>query len=102
MDFNTFKSTLGDASPPENIERELVALWWDARGHWHKAHQTVHSLSNPSAAWVHAYLHRKEGNLTNASFWYASAARRMPDLPLEEEWEDIAKKLLEIEIPFND
>lgn len=98
MNFDEFKSSLHDKSPPRNLERELEAMWWDARGEWKKAHQTVHLMSNTSAAWVHAYLHRKEGDLTNAAFWYASAARKMPDIPLEEEWNDIVKKLLEIEI----
>lgn len=98
MYFDDFISSLSHDTPPRDIEKELEAMWWDARGNWKKAHQTVHLMSNTSAAWVHAYLHRKEGDLTNASFWYASAARKMPDIPLEDEWRDIVKKLLEIEI----
>ncbi|MFP4471424.1 MAG: hypothetical protein ACLFPE_12095 [Bacteroidales bacterium] len=98
MNFNEFKSSLSHDSPPHNLDRELEALWWDARGNWSKAHQSVHLMSNTSAAWVHAYLHRKEGDLTNASFWYASALRKMPEISLEEEWNEIVKKLLETEV----
>jgi len=97
MNFNDFKNSLALETPPPGLEKELEALWYDAKGDWSKAHNTVQTMGNSSAAWVHAYLHREEGDLMNASFWYASAARKMPDHSLEAEWEDIVVKLLEIE-----
>jgi hypothetical protein len=69
------------------------ALWWDARGDWDRAHQLAQSVDTPDGAWVHAYLHRKEGDLPNADYWYRRAGRRWPDALLEVEWEDIVSTL---------
>lgn len=97
MNLHEFKKSLTLEKPPAGIEKELVALWYETKGSWEKAHNIVQARSNTSAAWVHAFLHRKEGDLANASFWYASAGRRMPELPVVVEWEEIVKELLEIE-----
>jgi len=97
MTYQEFKESLAADAPPFGIEKELEALWYDATGHWEKAHHIVQARSNPGAAWVHAFLHRKSGDLTNASFWYASAGRKMPEIPIDKEWEAIVDEMLEIE-----
>lgn len=94
MDLAAFRASLADAAPPAELAPALAALWWDARGAWERAHTIVMGESGPDAAWVHAYLHRKEGDRANARYWYRDAGRTMPDSPLEAEWEAIAAALL--------
>ncbi len=79
---------------PENLKPELRALAVEKEGDWDKAHSIVQELNTSEAAWVHAYLHRKEGDISNASYWYSRAGRRKSDLPLDKEWESIAAALL--------
>ena len=81
------------ASPP------LRALWLDARGDWRAAHQCVDELSDPDAMWVHAHLHRKEGDATNAGYWYARAGHAPCVAPLAEEWRAILLALLSRDVP---
>ena len=92
MDLATFK-TLGSAA---DLDAALQALWWDARGDWDRAHTEAQRADSPAGDWVHAYLHRKEGDLGNAGYWYARAGQ--PAQPagasLEAEWEAIARVLL--------
>jgi hypothetical protein len=91
--FSDFKSTLKDAAPPRLVPT-LVALWHDARGDWDAAHGVVQDIAGVDAAWVHAYLHRKEGDLANARYWYRQAERPESTAPLAHEWEEIATSLL--------
>ena len=71
---------------PPGVADEVVALWHDARGDWERAHQTVQDLDTPAAAWVHAYLHRREGDQSNARYWYRLAGRVLrQDFSLEAE-----------------
>jgi hypothetical protein len=95
MDLASFKESLAKDEPPSGLTPDLEALWWDAKGDWEKAHQRVQAEAGAAGAWVHAYLHRKEGDLDNARYWYGRA-RRMPirDAPLEAEWDEIARALL--------
>lgn len=79
---------------PEDIPLLLQALLLDAAGDWDSAHRIAQGDDSPDGSWVHAYLHRAEGDLGNASYWYRSAAKKMPDMSLEEEWEYIAMSLL--------
>ena len=79
---------------PPGVADEVVALWHDARGDWERAHQTVQDLDTPAAAWVHAYLHRREGDQSNARYWYTRAAQPVCRLALDEEWTQIAAALL--------
>jgi hypothetical protein len=81
---------------PEGSSLALQGLWHDARGEWERAHQFAQEESGPDGSWVHAYLHRKEGDLGNAGYWYRRAGRSIPpaDKPLEEEWAEIARALL--------
>jgi hypothetical protein len=79
---------------PEDIPGLLQALLLDASGDWDSAHRIAQNDASSDGSWVHAYLHRKEGDLGNASYWYRSAGRTMPEMSLEEEWEYIAMALL--------
>ncbi len=94
MDLRAFKESLDDTMPPPDLSLALQALWQEAKGDWETAHQLAQSENNPSGAWVHAYLHRKEGDTSNAAYWYSRAGQKMPNSSLEEEWEEIAKALL--------
>jgi hypothetical protein len=73
----------------------LLALWHDHRGHWVIAHRVAQSVNSVGGSIVHAYLHREEGDLSNAQYWYGRAGRPMPDMPLESEWEQLAKEFCE-------
>lgn len=79
---------------PGGVCDELVALWQDAQGDWDGAHATVQHLETPAAAWVHAYLHRREGDQSNARYWYTRAAKPPSRLSLDDEWVEIAHELL--------
>jgi hypothetical protein len=79
---------------PDDIPSLLQALLLDASGDWDNAHRLAQQEMNADGSWVHAYLHRKEGDLGNASYWYRSAGHPLPDISLDEEWEYIAVALL--------
>lgn len=93
--LSQFKTSLKDAEPPDGLGAPLLALWRDAKGDWDGAHKRVDHLSEENAMWVHAYLHRREGDLSNARYWYARAGRTPSALSLEAEWEEIAAALIE-------
>jgi hypothetical protein len=95
MTKEDFKLTLASSHPPPDIDDHLAALWYDAKGDWEKSHQTIQDIPGPKAAWIHAYLHRKEGDLGNAGYWYNLARRRMTQVELEKEWDDILTGLLD-------
>jgi hypothetical protein len=94
MNLAAFRASLAGAAPPSGLTAALAALWWDARGDWDRAHQAAMADEGRAAAWVHAYLHRKEGDRSNAGYWYRRAGRTMPAGTLEAEWEAIATALL--------
>lgn len=94
MNLDTFKETLSCNTPPPAESVYIKALWFDAKGDWNKAHELIQDLTDKKAAWIHAYLHRKEGDIWNADYWYNKAARKRPSLSLEEEWEQITSELL--------
>jgi hypothetical protein len=96
MDLSAFKKSTASANPPSAIGLALEALWWDAKGEWDKAHGCAQQIEDrPDGQWVHAYLHRKEGDLDNAGYWYRMAKRPVAQEPLAEEWETIARALLQ-------
>jgi hypothetical protein len=72
----------------------LAGLWWDAKGQWAKAHESAQQDEGPAGAWVHAYLHRKEGDLSNAAYWYRRAGKPVAGGSLQEEWSEITASLL--------
>jgi len=88
------ESISGSSSPiPENLA--LTGLWWDARGDWAHAHESAQQDEGRAGAWVHAYLHRKEGDISNARYWYGRAGKTPSSATFEAEWEQIAEALLE-------
>jgi hypothetical protein len=94
MTLPEFKATIGDATPPP-VPPALVALWHDAKGDWDAAHNAAQEVENETGAWVHAYLHRKEGDASNAAYWYRRAGKAIARESLEAEWASIATALLE-------
>lgn len=90
-----FKQTLSDDAPPTDLAAPLAALWWAAKGEWDKAHGIVMNDGSREAAWVHAYLHRVEGDLGNAAYWYRVASRSAANGALTEEWDGIVAGLSE-------
>ena len=89
-----FYASLSDSTPAPGLEPALVALWWAAKGNWEGAHETVQVESDASSAWVHAYLHRVEGDLGNAGYWYRQAGQPVANGSLDTEWERIVSALL--------
>lgn len=94
MDSKSFRNSVSNAQPPAGLSTPLLALWHDAKGDWGKAHQTAQCDDQPAGAWVHAYLHRKEGDASNAAYWYRRAEKPVSSAPLTEEWQQIAAELL--------
>ncbi len=94
IDLQAFKASLQGEAPPE-LPTPLLALWYEAKGDWHRAHELVQNDPTRESAWVHAYLHRKEGDLSNARYWYNRANRPPADDAFETEWEQIAQTLLQ-------
>ena len=94
MTLEQFHASLQQSSPPDRLDLALAGLWWDAKGDWTRAHESAQQDEGIGGSWVHAYLHRKEGDLSNASYWYSRAGRRPSNSTLEEEWTQIATELL--------
>jgi hypothetical protein len=94
MNLKEFRESLGREGPPKGLGVALGGLWWDAKGDWTKAHESAQQDEGPSGAWVHAYLHRKEGDSSNAAYWYRRAGKALATNSLEDEWLEIARSLL--------
>lgn len=97
MSFEEFQQSIArDAAPPADASGAVQALWHDARGDWDRAHACAQDDAGRDGAWVHAYLHRKEGDIGNAGYWYARAGRKAPTatVTIETEWAEIARALL--------
>jgi hypothetical protein len=92
--MSDFRASLSDSSPAPGLGPPLAALWWAAKGQWDAAHKIVMHEDTAEAAWVHAYLHRVEGDLGNASYWYRQAGQPVAKDSLEAEWERIVSALL--------
>jgi hypothetical protein len=89
MKVSSFKESLSHNEPPADLSPYLKALWYDAQGGWDKAHKLIQDIGDKNASWIHAYLHRKEGDIANADYWYSRAGKTRPAVSLTEEWEDI-------------
>ena len=94
MDLDSFRASLAQDAPPAALGSAVQALWWDAKGDWTRAHECAQAQDDAEGAWVHAFLHRREGDLSNAGYWYRRAARQPSNEPLEAEWDSIARALL--------
>ena len=94
MTFKEFNKTLSSSLPPEDLSPYLQSLWYDAKEDWTKAHTIIQDIEDSIAAWIHAYLHRKEGDIGNADYWYRRAGKKRPLTTLKEEWDHITETLL--------
>jgi len=93
-DFAAFVASLRSNAPPAGAPAELAALWWAKRDQWDRAHEIVQELETIASSRVHAYLHRVEGDLDNANYWYRRAGGTATNASLEDEWERLTKELL--------
>jgi hypothetical protein len=94
MTLEEFHQSLTAAKPPAGLTLALLGLWWDAKGDWKRAHESAQQDEGPEGSWVHAYLHRKEGDQGNAAYWYGRAGKPVCGEPLDAEWLNIARDLL--------
>ena len=94
MTLADFKATLSAPAPPMGLGAPLAALWHDARGDWDAAHRVAQDIESRDGAWIHAYLHRKEGDAGNAAYWYQRAGKPVASASLDAEWNAIAAALL--------
>jgi phage major head subunit gpT-like protein len=93
MTFEEFKQSTDKEGVP-SVKDELKALWYDAKGEWEAAHDLAQQIDGTNGAWIHAYLHREEGDNSNANYWYNRAGKTMPAKSLQQEWEDLVKEFL--------
>ena len=89
MQRSSFESSLDKPAPPENITKELAALWWLKNHNWQKAHDLIDGEPGTDTAWVHALLHRMEGDEANAEYWYGRSGRKRGSSTIGQEIEDI-------------
>ena len=95
MTLDDLKMTLAHDTPPGDLSDELRAMWLSSREGWEAGHVIVQHIESAAAAWVHAHLHRIEGDHTNAAYWYRRAGQPVCQAPLEAEWDQIASELLD-------
>lgn len=101
MNFAEFEASVAEAEPPADLTNALVALWYAGKGDWERAHDYCQAEEGqPDSDWVHAYLHREEGDLPNAGYWYRRAGREMSQHLLKEEWTEMVTELLVIPSGF--
>ena len=95
MTLSDFSQSVAETDSPDgSLSQSLQALWWDSKGDWHKAHEVCQSAASKDGDWIHAYLHRKEGDLGNASYWYNRAGKPVYKGSLEDEWSSLAETFL--------
>ena len=95
MNLQTFRESVAKPEPPDGLNFALQALWWDAKGDWAKAHERAQERDDPTGMRVHAYLHRKEGDQSNAEYWYRRCRLVPSFVNLDEEWETLVRSFLE-------
>lgn len=95
MTLKDFKSTIASGNVPDRLSDALAAMWHDAAGNWDRAHDIAQEISSSEGSWIHAYLHRKEGDHSNAAYWYRRAGQPVCKTSLDEEWDDITTALLQ-------
>jgi len=94
MNFIEFLGTLENDHPDSELSPEIRALWWTKKGNWEIAHQIAQDAGTKQGDWIHAHLHRIEGDLSNASYWYSRAGKPNCQTSLPEEWESLVKDIL--------
>jgi hypothetical protein len=94
MTYDQFLDSIGAAGPPQDLSETLTSLWWDKKGDWNTAHSIAQSIPTIQGSSVHAYLHREEGDMWNADYWYSRAGRQRPSIPLEQEWQQLVSEML--------
>jgi hypothetical protein len=94
MTLNEYLESIHNEQPSSELSETLRSLWWDKKGDWDTAHAIAQEISTTQGSAVHAYLHREEGVLWNADYWYSRAGRMRPDIPLEEEWQLLVEEML--------
>ena len=94
MTLDDFRQSLAATEPPAGLTLALGGLWWDAKGDWTRAHESAQQDEGIEGSWVHAYLHRKEGDQSNAAYWYSRAGKPVCHAPLDAEWISIVGALL--------
>lgn len=97
MTLSEFELMLQENMPPDGLTQFLKALWFDAKENWQRAHEIVQEIETEEGSWMHAYLHRKEGDDTNARYWYSRAGKNFPISDLQEEWKQLTVYFLEKE-----
>ena len=95
MTYDEFIKSVEDEQPSAGLSETLTSLWWDQKGDWDLAHSIAQDIPTVQGSAVHAYLHREEGVLWNADYWYSRAGRSRPDVPLEKEWETLVNEMLD-------
>lgn len=95
MTFELFQDSISAPVPLSGLTPALTGLWWDAKGDWARAHECAQSDGSQAGSWVHAYLHRKEGDDSNAGYWYRNAGKPVCRESLETEWRQIVETLLQ-------
>lgn len=94
MAFDEYLASIKSAQPASELSKTLTSLWWDKKGDWDRAHAIAQEIPTTQGSAVHAYLHREEGVLWNADYWYARAGRMRPGITLEEEWQQLVAEML--------
>ena len=94
MTVDQFRATLADDSPPETLTAPLKAMWQVAKGNWEAAHSLAQAIEDETGSWIHAHLHRHEGDLGNAGYWYRRASQPIAQDSLAAEWTRIVSSLL--------
>lgn len=94
LTYEQFLLSLNNDHPPE-LSEYLESLWYDKKGDWDKAHQIAQDIPDKLGSWIHAYLHRVEGDEWNSNYWYSRAGKTMPSISLSDEWESLVKYFLE-------
>ncbi len=94
MKYDEFLELFNKSEPDKVLPVELQSLWWDKKGNWEKSHDIAQDIPTFEGHWIHAYLHRKEGDIWNADYWYGKAGKERSDLSIEEEWESLVEYFL--------
>jgi hypothetical protein len=94
MRYEEFIESLSGTQLPENLSPVLSALWYDGKENWNMSHEIAQEIQDTNGSWIHAYLHRKEGDISNARYWYSMAGKSLPNVSLKEEWEALVRHFL--------